>query len=98
MLYYIWSHEHEAWWKPNRCGYTVKLAEAGKYTKEDAIDITFDNIPYGEEVAIPLDYALRVIDQGLIFRIGSDALRRQRSINLIPSEPKASECSTNPIV
>lgn len=32
----IWSHEHTAWWKANRNGYTGALAEAGRYTEADA--------------------------------------------------------------
>ena len=24
----IWSHEHDAWWKPNACGYTREKWEA----------------------------------------------------------------------
>lgn len=38
-LYYIWSYEHNAWWKPDRRGYVVDLKGAGKYTKQEAKEI-----------------------------------------------------------
>jgi len=40
--YLIWSNEHRAWWRDNRCGYTTRLAEAGFYTREDALAICTD--------------------------------------------------------
>lgn len=32
----IYSREHNAWWKPNECGYTATIDEAGRYRTEDA--------------------------------------------------------------
>jgi hypothetical protein len=37
-MYLIWSNEHRAWWRSNRCGYTVSLSHAGRYSREQAID------------------------------------------------------------
>lgn len=37
--YLVWSNEHRAWWRPNGRGYTIKLEAAGRYTREEAIDI-----------------------------------------------------------
>lgn len=43
MNYLIRSFEHEftrvCWWGPNRCGYTEKLEEAGRYSGEEAAEI-----------------------------------------------------------
>lgn len=32
----IWSGEWRAWWRPNSCGYTDDVAQAGVYSFEDA--------------------------------------------------------------
>ena len=49
--YVIWSFEHEAWWGPNRCGYTDHLNEAGRYTAEEAGDIVTASV-WLDEVAM----------------------------------------------
>ena len=36
-----------AWYRPNSQGYTGSAIQAGRYTKEDAIDITHPNGPDG---------------------------------------------------
>lgn len=38
-LYLIWSNEHYAWWGPGERGYVKAVAEAGKYSRERAIEI-----------------------------------------------------------
>lgn len=37
--FYIWSHEHNGWWRPRHVGYTPKIEEAGKYSFEEALAI-----------------------------------------------------------
>jgi hypothetical protein len=37
--YFVWSMEHDAWWRPNHCGYTNSLFDAGLYTKAQADEI-----------------------------------------------------------
>lgn len=37
--YLVWSHEHSAWWRPARAGYTTFLEAAGRYTREEALVI-----------------------------------------------------------
>ena len=39
MSYLVWSNEHRAWWAPDRCGYTIVLERAGRYTRDEAIAI-----------------------------------------------------------
>lgn len=36
----IWSDEHRAWWRPDRCGYTTIRDRAGVYSFDDAWDAT----------------------------------------------------------
>ena len=50
--YLIWSHEHKQWWRWNHAGYTDNVEEAGRYSRVDAISITLDHYPAGEEVAV----------------------------------------------
>lgn len=43
-MYYVYCRERSTdgiacWWRPNRCGYTSNLDDAGLYTKADADDI-----------------------------------------------------------
>lgn len=35
----IWSNEHDAWWRPNRNGYTTLFRDAGLYTYDEAVHI-----------------------------------------------------------
>lgn len=39
--YLVWSNEHRSWWGPNRCGYFISIDKAGRYTREEAINISF---------------------------------------------------------
>lgn len=32
----IWSEEHKAWWRPDSCGYSQSIRNAGRYTEEEA--------------------------------------------------------------
>lgn len=41
-LFLIWSIEHNAWWRPERCGYTMRVAEAGRYPRTTARAIVAD--------------------------------------------------------
>lgn len=38
-MYLVWSNEHRSWWAPDRCGYTVKIERAGRYSRSEAIGI-----------------------------------------------------------
>ena len=40
--YLVWSCEHDAWWRPNKCGYTLNLPQAGLYTRTEALAICLD--------------------------------------------------------
>lgn len=36
QIWLVWSNEHNAWWKPNACGYTTTQEAAGRYTWAEA--------------------------------------------------------------
>lgn len=38
-IYVVWSNEHQCWWGPDCKGYRRNLADAGKYSRDDAIGI-----------------------------------------------------------
>lgn len=53
--YYIWSIEHQAWWKPGHMGYTINISEAGKFVEDEAIKICEKaNIVKTQETMIPV--------------------------------------------
>jgi len=37
--YLVWSNEHNAWWRGNRCGYTKFIDQAGRYERSEALNI-----------------------------------------------------------
>lgn len=38
--YLVWSNQHRMWWRPGSKGYTPELAEAGRYSRDEAIKIS----------------------------------------------------------
>jgi hypothetical protein len=38
-VYFIWSAEHQAWWRANQRGYAKGIKGAGEYTRDEAIAI-----------------------------------------------------------
>lgn len=74
--YLVWSTKHSAWWRADRAGYTTSLAQAGRYGRDEAIDIaatsrdgyTSRMIP--DEIPVRLDAAmLRKPDQGVAWLV-----------------------------
>ncbi len=54
--YYVWSIEHNSWWRANSNGYSNLLSEAGLYTKRQAtIIIGGANIARVDECMIHQD-------------------------------------------
>ena len=66
--YLIWSNEHSAWWRPNRCGYTCVIGQAGRYSKQEARQICtranafIDEGADPHEVAVPAPIELPMTD------------------------------------
>ena len=59
MKFYIWSQEHEAWWKPGGMGYTRRRLLAGRFTIEEALNFRLDScegdIPQGADLLVPVN-------------------------------------------
>lgn len=39
--YLVWSNQHRAWWRPNSAGYTDDVKRAGRYSRAEAMSISF---------------------------------------------------------
>lgn len=37
IVFLLWSNKHGMWWKPDARGYTAEVAEAGRYTEDEAV-------------------------------------------------------------
>jgi hypothetical protein len=44
-MYLIWSAEHEGWWGPDGLGYVCSVAEAGRYSRDEAMEICRNALP-----------------------------------------------------
>ena len=60
--YLIWSNEHRMWWKPARRGYTEGLALAGRYTREEALQICKDALPTAGHLGVISEIPVREED------------------------------------
>lgn len=36
-VYLLWSHKHNAWWRPDGWGYTDNIDDAGRFAERDAV-------------------------------------------------------------
>jgi hypothetical protein len=56
-----WSKGSEdlVWFKPDACGYTTDINQAGRYTREEALQ-QHDLETHGNNAAVPLEAALEV--------------------------------------
>jgi hypothetical protein len=43
--YLIWSNEHSGWWGHNEIGYVRRLGDAGRYSRERAMEICLHALP-----------------------------------------------------
>jgi len=63
--YWIWSNEHQAWWRPAERGYTGFLHEAGRYPQRMADRIIEQANHYLSEHSFPNEVAIPVINDYL---------------------------------
>jgi len=62
-FFFIWSKEHQAWWRPYSRGYTKNINEAGICSEKETNSILSQaNIIRQEEWAIPVDVVENIKD------------------------------------
>lgn len=47
VVFLLWSNKHRMWWGPNRVGYTIIPAEAGRYTEAEAVECVVRSAHHG---------------------------------------------------
>lgn len=62
MIYLIWSNEHRRWWAPNECGYVPDVKSAGRYTREQALDICRNALGTAGHIGMLAELPIRVED------------------------------------
>lgn len=60
--YLIWSNEHRSWWGHARRGYSKGIKDAGRYSREQAIDICRSDIPQASHVGLIAEVPVREAD------------------------------------
>lgn len=61
-LYLVWSNEHRAWWRSNLLGYSTGFAEAGRYSRQEALDICRQAILSAPHVGTIAEIPVRLAD------------------------------------
>lgn len=52
--YLIWSIHHRLWWRQHSAGYASTIEDAGRYSRESAIDICVPLVPAVLMINIPV--------------------------------------------
>lgn len=61
-LYLLWSNEHCAWWRGNRHGYSRGLDGAGRFTREEALQICAKAAVQAAHVGYIAEIPVRLLD------------------------------------
>ena len=61
-IYLIWSNEHRGWWRHGCRGYTPGLANAGRYSRIEALDICRGAIPTATYIGMISEIPVRLAD------------------------------------
>lgn len=92
----IWSRKHSPsgnmlWWRPDGAGYTMHIPDAGRFTKQEALEIAARSS--GLDVALPLSEILRlplvsICDRGWMHNTKkiADLIERLKRENAAESE------------
>lgn len=82
--YLVWSNRRSAWWRADRAGYTAQIAEAGRYSRDEAISIAVGS---GD------GYTARLIPDEVPIRLDAAMCRKpDQSIRWLVTEEDDAEC------
>jgi hypothetical protein len=60
--YLIWSNEHRGWWRPGSMGYHPGLKRAGRYSREQALEICQNALMTGAHLGMISEIPVRFAD------------------------------------
>lgn len=60
--YLIWSNEHQGWWGPGERGYKSGYSQAGRYSRERAMQICRDALPTAAHIGMISEIPVRAGD------------------------------------
>jgi hypothetical protein len=66
--YLIWSNEHRAWWDKSRWGFVELVEDAGRYGREEALNLCLGGMPGHYEESPVNDVPVRLEDMQALMR------------------------------
>jgi hypothetical protein len=60
--YLVWSNEHRGWWRAGNHGYSTSLPKAGRYPRQEAIDICRRALPTAMHIGMISEIPVRLDD------------------------------------
>lgn len=60
--YLIWSNEHRAWWAPFERGYVPRVFDAGRYSRDRALEICRNAIGTAMHIRMLAELPVREAD------------------------------------
>jgi hypothetical protein len=61
-IYLVWSNEHRGWWRHGSHGYTPGLRDAGRYGRDQALEICRNAIPTAMHIGMISEIPVRLVD------------------------------------
>lgn len=61
-IYLVWSNEHRGWWRQGSFGYSADMRKAGRFSREEALDICWKAIPSAAHIGLISEITVRLAD------------------------------------
>ena len=80
LRFLVYCCERDAWWMPNRRGYTVDVGRAGRYSLADALEIAHEANAFGSvnEMLVP-------VEDRMNYKTGKSRARTISGVDIPPS-------------